>query len=239
MSVAKDNIYEKKIDNISPFAFNQSTVDVFDDMAKRSIPGYVQMQETVAAFAEKFYIPGTNIYDVGCSTGNTILSIAEKVEAFDSLKAFDNSSAMVEQAKEKCSHIANVDFFVSAAEDVVYENASFVSMIYVLQFIDPAKRKSIVQSIYDSLQDGGVFILAEKLFDKNPDVQSMTDKLYYDYKAKRGYSQLEIKQKEKALKGVLVPYTMEDYQDLLASVGFKTVSIFLKYFNFTGFVALK
>lgn len=239
MSTLRDNIYEDKIDDIKPFSFGKQTVDVFDNMAKRSIPGYLQLQETIATFARQFYVPGTVMYDVGCSTGNTVLSIFEKLKSFDKIIAVDNSEAMILEAKEKCLHIPDIEFLVQDVIDIDFKNASLISVAYVLQFIDPSKRYQIIKNMYDSLAKGGVLILAEKLKDPNSEIQSLTDKLYYEYKSKRGYSELEIKQKEKALEGVLIPYTMAQYNDIFEKVGFKKVSIFLKYFNFTGFIAIK
>lgn len=239
MSSIRDNIYEQRRENISPFEFNKETVDVFDDMAKRSIPGYEQMQETIAAFAKEFYVNNTNIYDAGCSTGNTLLNISKQLPSYSKIIAFDNSEEMVMQAKEKCAHLENIDFKVADLDKFDFENASFITCIYVLQFVEPKKRYDILKKMYDGLKDGGLLILSEKLVDTNPRIQAMTNKLYYDYKAKRGYSETEIKQKEKALEGVLRPFDMETYKKMFADIGFSKVTIFLKYFNFTGFALLK
>ncbi|MGH8119354.1 MAG: carboxy-S-adenosyl-L-methionine synthase CmoA, partial [Gammaproteobacteria bacterium] len=54
------------------FNFGKETALVFDDMVNRSVPFYEEIQRMVCEIAESFAVPGTNIYDIGCATGNTL-----------------------------------------------------------------------------------------------------------------------------------------------------------------------
>ena len=49
--------------------FNKEVTDVFPDMLSRSIPGYDSMRELVYRMARNYVKEGTNILDIGCSTG--------------------------------------------------------------------------------------------------------------------------------------------------------------------------
>jgi len=50
---------------------------------------------------------------------------------------------------------------------------------------------------------------------------------------------LEISQKREALENVLIPYKLSENIALLKEVGFRTVEVFFKWYNFTGLVAVK
>ena len=61
----KDRIFELKQNNISDFAFDESVVNVFPDMIRRSIPGYETMiSMTGLLIASKLKNPGL-VYDLG------------------------------------------------------------------------------------------------------------------------------------------------------------------------------
>ncbi|HLD65851.1 MAG TPA: hypothetical protein VJA19_07395, partial [Pseudomonas sp.] len=64
-------------------------------------------------------------------------------------------------------------------------------------------------------------------------------KYYYAFKERQGYSTMEIAQKREALENVLVPYRIEENQELLVSSGFSQSDVFFKWYNFCGLVALK
>jgi tRNA (cmo5U34)-methyltransferase len=50
---------------------------------------------------------------------------------------------------------------------------------------------------------------------------------------------LEISQKREALENVLIPYKLSENITLLKEVGFRTVEVFFKWYNFSGFIAKK
>ena len=62
---------------------------------------------------------------------------------------------------------------------------------------------------------------------------------YYDFKRRNGYSEIEIAQKREALENVLIPYRLEENMQLLKEVGFRSVEVFFRWYNFCGIVAVK
>ena len=44
-------------------------------MLDRSVPFYQEIQRMIADMATDFATEGSNIYDLGCSTGNTLLNL--------------------------------------------------------------------------------------------------------------------------------------------------------------------
>ncbi len=70
--------------------------------------------------------------------------------------------------------------------------------------------------------------------------------LFYDeiirrhsFKRENGYSELEISQKREALEKVLVPETVETHGVRLSQAGFASFDMWLKWFNFAAFIAVK
>ena len=69
--MAHDALFRDKKDMISDFDFGENTARVFDDMLNRSVPAYGEIQRMMAEIAGYFAVANTNIYDLGCSTGET------------------------------------------------------------------------------------------------------------------------------------------------------------------------
>ena len=64
----RDQVFMETSALANDFTFNTEVAEVFDDMITRSVPFYLEQQSMIKEIAKKFWIPGTNIYDLGCST---------------------------------------------------------------------------------------------------------------------------------------------------------------------------
>ena len=71
----KDRIFKAQKKLIENFNFGKQTTAVFDDMLRRSVPFYDEMQRMIKEMTAEFAVEGTNVYDLGCSTGNTFLPL--------------------------------------------------------------------------------------------------------------------------------------------------------------------
>ena len=61
------------------FTFDRRTVGVFDDMVNRSVPFYGEIQRMTTELAADFAVPGSTLYDFGCSTATTMLALENSV----------------------------------------------------------------------------------------------------------------------------------------------------------------
>jgi len=238
----KDQIYKEKLAEIKKFAFNEKVAAVFDDMVNRSIPFYQEIHHLILDIAQKFYKPNFKIYDLGCSTGNTILAIYQHLDGKEaSFIGIDNSESMLKICDEKLnSHGVKVfDLLNENLEEINFENADMFIMNYTLQFIPTTKRAALLKKIYQSLNKGGVFILSEKIKSANITTNNLMTDLYYDFKRRNDYSELEIAQKRQALEDVLIPLTPEKQLALMQKSGFKKVDILFKWYNFACFIGIK
>ena len=108
---------------------------------------------------------------------------------------------------------------------------------YTLQFIRPLQREKLVQKIFDSLNDEGVFILSEKVICENKRLDYEMIDYYLKTKQKQGYSEFEIAKKREALENVLIPYSENENKKMLQNCGFKYVETFFKWVNFASLIA--
>ena len=72
--MAGDKIFKKR-QEIIDFNFKKKTAEVFDDMLHRSVPFYHEIQRMTNEIAADFAVSGTNVYDLGCSTGTTLIGL--------------------------------------------------------------------------------------------------------------------------------------------------------------------
>ena len=108
-----------------------------------------------------------------------------------------------------------------------------------LQFTPIEYRWNILQSVYDSLNDGGALIMVEKILGSNAHIDNILVNEYYNIKRENGYSEELIQNKRKSLEGVLVPLTSEFNEHLLTMCGFKEIDCFWRCLNFCAWVAIK
>ena len=239
----RDEVFRDEKDFVSDFKFGAEVANVFDDMVSRSVPFYAEQQRMVAEIAGDFAVPGTNVYDLGCSTGTTLLLLDRTVQPGVKFIGLDNSEEMLVKCAAKfAEHGLTRDHELRYADlnrGVSIENASVATLVLTLQFVRPLQRERLVQDVFKGLNDNGCLLLCEKVLGEDSLFNRLFIKYYYDYKRRKGYSELEITQKREALENVLVPYKLLENRELLLRTGFRYVDVFFKWYNFCGMVAVK
>lgn len=237
-----DDIFSRP-QRASDFKFGQTVVSVFDDMVVRSVPFYLEIQRMMTELAADFALPGTNVYDLGCSTGTTLINL-DKVLAPDvNFIGIDESEEMLKKCKgnfeaegvKRKFELKRVDL----NQGVQIENASVVVMCLTLQFIRPLYREKLVKDIFDQMNENSCFILIEKVLGEDSLFNRLFIDYYYDFKRRNHYNEMEIAQKREALENVLIPYKLMENRELLLNSGFRYVDTFFKWYNFSGMIAVK
>lgn len=219
-----------------PFAFDTAVAAVFDNMAERSIPQYREVIRIIAEWCERYCGDKDTIYDVGCSTGNCIAAIIERLDCTPQIVGVDSSRAMLDQAKKKCPS-PNVYWLKAPIQEVKLRTARVVVCNYTMMFIPPSDRKQILQSFFLALKKrNGILFLSEKLSCKL-EFERMMTRSYEEFKSSQGYSFTEIRRKKMALNEVLVPLPLDFYCETLGDVGFQSVDVLLKWNQFATIVA--
>lgn len=223
------------------FSFDENVANVFDDMINRSIPLYADVQRAIPTLVDMLDHDPIRIVDLGCSTGTSLIHLARSLSHRNlELVGVDNSEPMLKKFREKEKALGlenHSTIHCRDIQDFEFEHASVVLMNYTLQFIEPGERMLMLQKIRKSLAPDGMLILSEKVHHGNPGMDQRLTELYFDFKRRQGYSELEISRKRDALENVLVPHTLDQNVSLLKAAGFLTVEVLLKWFNFATIAA--
>lgn len=238
-----DQIFKSKIENSSDFTFDSAVAGVFDDMVVRSVPFYLEIQRMITDITTDFARPETSLYDLGCSTGTTMLSLDPVIDRSVKFVGIDDSAEMLKRCREnfqerqisRLYELKNCDL----NERVNTANASVVVLCLTLQFVRPINRLKLLKSIHEHMNNDGCIIVIEKILGETADFNRKFIKYYYDLKRRNNYDEMEIAQKREALENVLIPYKLSENLQLLTDAGFKYGEIFFKWYNFTGLVAIK
>lgn len=223
------------------WVFDKQVSKSFDNHVRKSVPMYDQVQSMVVEISEWFVRNNSIIYDLGSSTGETILKLKEKHCRKKNIKyvGVEESISMIELARKKCPeehiHFLHQDL-VSVAE---YTNADYVTALYTLQFLPVDARRKILQRIYNDLSEGGALIMVEKVRAENSLFEDIWLELYWDFKHNNGLNSEQVIQKAKSLRGILMPLSLSENIQLLTDVGFSNIDTFMKWHNFAGIIAVK
>ncbi|MFT5506519.1 MAG: tRNA (cmo5U34)-methyltransferase [Gammaproteobacteria bacterium] len=235
----KDRVFSIPLKEVKAFEFDENVARVFSDMISRSVPGYKLLLRLITLFADIFVRHDSRVYDLGCSLGEASVVVAEqtrdrRVEIF----GIDNAEAMINRCK-LLSEWSNINWICNDIRSVQITNASMVILNLTLQFIDPDERQSLIDHVYEGLNEGGALILTEKITSDDEHQQGRMTDLYHAFKKNQGYSDLEISQKRTALENVLISDSDAEQVSRLKRSGFKEVYQYFHCFNFASYLAIK
>lgn len=238
-----DQIFKPKLEKSSDFKFDSAVVDVFDDMVVRSVPMYLEFQRMITEIASDYAKPDTSLYDLGCSTGTTLLSLNTVLDISIRFVGVDESLEMLESCRKNLIDKGVTRQFEMVPADlnkkIDITNASVVILCLTLQFVRPINRLRLIKSIHEQLKPNGCIIIIEKVLGENAEFNRKFIKYYYDMKRRNNYDEMEISQKREALENVLIPYKLTENIQMITEAGFHSSEIFFKWYNFAGFIALK
>lgn len=240
--MSKDD-YFKEAARPFDFKFTSKVAGVFDDMVNRSVPFYEEIQRMVSELAADHAIENSKIYDLGCSTGTTMLYMDQRVAENIPFVGIDDSAAMLDKCRAKLDAVGtarSVDLeLADLNKDVGISNASVVVLCLTLQFVRPMNRERLIKQIFNGMMKEGVLIIVEKILAEDSLFNRDFIKYYYNMKRRHNYSEMEISQKREALENVLIPYKLSENIALLRDGGFEHCEVFFKWYNFTGIIAKK
>ena len=239
----RDSVFKEEITQVSDFKFGTNVVNVFDDMVSRSVPFYDETQRMLAEIAADHAKDGSFVYDLGCSTGTTLIGVDKLIPSNIKFIGIDESHEMLSKCDLKLKEAGFVRPYELIAGDLhkelPIENASVVILCLTLQFVRPLYRERLLKNIYAGLNPGGVLLLVEKVLAESTVFNRDFIKYYYNYKRRNHYSDMEISQKREALENVLIPYKLSENLQLLKEAGFSDCETFFTWYNFTGMIAYK
>ncbi len=238
-----DEIFKTASMKSTDFQFDNNVVQVFDDMVVRSVPYYLEFQRMIAEIAKDYAQPGTAVYDLGCSTGTTFVTLNPFLDEAVEFVGLDNSGEMLTKCKTNLEtqgftrrfELINADL----NKKVQMKNASVAILCLTLQFVRPVNRLKLLQSVQRQLNPGGILILIEKVLSEDTAFNRKFIEYYYEMKRRNNYNDMEIAVKREALENVLIPYKVSENFQMLQEAQFRSPEVFFKWYNFAGILALK
>jgi tRNA (cmo5U34)-methyltransferase len=242
----RDEVFAGSQARGTDFVFDAGVAAVFEDMLRRSVPFYDEQQRMLAEIARRFYIPGTVVYDLGCSTGTTLLALERVLDPGARLVGYDNSLPMLDRARRQIEEVgaqSHVEVtpadFNGDLESLRLDGASVVVMAWTLQFVRPLRRDTLIRWIYQALAENGALVVTDKVLTASSHMNRFFIDWYYEFKRRNGYSEDEILRKREALENVLIPYRIDENLEMFRRNGFEIVETFFQWYNFAGFLCVK
>tara|TARA_B100001540_G_scaffold287019_1_gene281200 strand:+ start:1324 stop:2055 length:732 start_codon:yes stop_codon:yes gene_type:complete len=239
----RDTLFSDPLAGAGAFRFDDAVARVFPDMIRRSVPGYATIVAMTGLLAGRYALPGSRLYDLGCSLGASTLAMRQQRLPGDCrILAVDNSAAMLERCRaviDTDTHDTPVEMLCADLADIAIEDASVVVLNFTLQFIDLERRDAVLAGVYRGLRPGGIMVLSEKVTFEDPRLDTLNIELHEQFKRDNGYSELEIARKRSALEDVLLPETLAAHRGRIAGAGFGSCDVWFQCFNFASMIALK
>ena len=189
-SIERDEVFSKALSSIPEFQFDDRVTRVFEDMIKRSVPGYDLLIYMIGLYAQVFVTDDSNVYDLGCSTGVATCMVATITQGSNvNIIAVDNSKSMINQCERNLKQAgvsAQVDYLCRDINEISIKNSSMVILNLTLQFIEPDNRHEILKGVYDGLNEGGVLVLSEKVVFANAELNKSMIDLHQAFKKTQG-----------------------------------------------------
>ncbi len=238
----KDDIYNKTSSSKGSFKFNAEVANVFEDMIKRSVPGYELALEMIGVIAQ-YTLKNKDApvaIDLGCSLGASMDAILSHSTA--QVIGVDNSLDMLKKASTNLEAKFKGRFQLHHEDITTYQfpqQSHFIILNFTLQFIPLELRNELLEKCFNSLAPNGVLLISEKILIQDSTTNTYLRSLHHEFKKHNGYSAKEIMNKRDAIENVLVPETTETHLHRLESAGFENPTCWYQCFNFASFIAAK
>ena len=226
---------------LGEWRFDEQVSRAFDNHVRKSVPFYDELQRMVVELSEYFVADGSVIYDLGCSTGETLHRLTEYHAGKENLQLIgvELSEAMIAEARRKVTS-PKVRFRRTNIVELDFSpRPHLVTSLFTLQFLRLAERRQLLDRLGQTLVEGGALLLVEKTRGTSSAFEDMWTELYWDFKRRQGLTAEQVLEKAASLRGVLNPLTPQENVSILQQSGFTRVEPFFKWYNWTGFLAVK
>ena len=235
MSTSGDGIKHNKAGN---WIFDREVTLAFDQHVRKSIPIYDEAHEIVCLYSDYFCGDYSKIVDIGSSTG-TLLSLLAKRHTNQTMNfiGIDTEVSMIDHAKQQIND-ERIKLLCGNAVDEDL-SATMITSLFTIQFVPPSMRQKLITKIYNELEWGGAFFYFEKMRAYDARFQDYNTAAYWEWKSKNGYSDEEILNKHRSLKGVMEPFSLNGNMGLLTRAGFQDIEVIWAWGPFKGLLAIK
>ena len=219
----------------------ENIADDFDEHVERSVPLYRDGHTLVSQISDFFLPKDAVVTEIGTSTGALASRFLQHHSGRDDIRyiGIDLIELMVRKASERFKDDRRAEFVHADVTAYEFERSSMVISYYCIQFIPAKIRQLVYDRIYEALDWGGAFLLFEKVRAPDARFQDICGQVYQEYKLQRSFSEAEILNKQRSLKGILEPFSTQGNIDMMKRAGFVDIMSVMKWVSFEGFLAIK
>jgi tRNA (cmo5U34)-methyltransferase len=213
----------------------------FDEHILKSIPLYCEGHQLVCYYSDFFLKPDSVVYDIGCSTGTMLAQLAERHPSKQQLQliGIDCVPDMIARASRLAERDPRLSFIEADVLDIDFKPCDMIIANYTIQFLPPRVRQVLIDQVYRALNWGGAFFMFEKVRAPDGRFQDYASQVYVEYKLDQGFTEAEVLNKSRSIKGVMEPFSSQGNADMLQRAGFTDLMTVHKYVCFEGFLAIK
>jgi tRNA (cmo5U34)-methyltransferase len=176
----------------------------FDDHVREQLPWYDLASGIVFHIVRHFLPEKGTVYDIGASTGNVGVGIADILESRNCrLIAIEPSLEMKKLYK------ARGEFLAKKAEDVEFEPFNVAVMFLTMMFVPVAERRALISRLIEKCREGGCIIIFDRTAKNSGYMATVINRLTLSGKMAMGAEPEKILQKELSLAGCQIPYNCD------------------------------
>lgn len=224
--------------------FTPSVVEIFDAHVHDHVPYYDVIQHVVAFLSDWLAPADALVADLGASTGTTV-DLIERRHPDRRLRyaLYDVEPTMLDAARVKHAQYPNADRFSYFRRDLTterleHEHADLTTALFALQFLAPRDRvRVLIEARRAARPTTGALIVAEKVLLPDGLWHEVANEATWDYKADAGIDADAIRRKARALRGVLVPQTVERTESEIVAAGWSEPVLLWRWYQWVVWVA--
>ncbi len=218
----------------------ESEAHEFDSIIVKLIPYYDQMINALIDAIQFDTLESIRIIDLGCGTGTIAKLLADKFPN-SKIVCLDIASKMIEIAKYKLCDHKNTEFIVGDFSKIDFKEKFdvVVSSLALHHIESDEEKKEFYTRIFKILNNSGQFINADVVLATTNYQQDTNMNRWIDY-MQRSVSTEEIQNKWiPSYKAEDRPAKLIDQLKWLEEIGFNTVDVMWKYYNFSVYGGIK
>jgi len=212
----------------------------FDGIIKNLIPYYDQMVEAIVSTIPFENSSNIEVLDLGCGTGTVSRAVRDAYPKAN-LTCLDISVNMLQMARVKLADITEVKFINSDFYHFDFDKKydAIVSSLALHHLATSKDKLEIYKKINSSLKNEGILINADIVLASTAILQ----KRYMEYWKR--FMCMNVSSDDIENKWIPKyyeedrPISMVEHIDMLKEVGFDSVDVVWKYYNFAVYMALK
>jgi tRNA (cmo5U34)-methyltransferase len=215
-------------------AFNAAAVD-YDSLRRILIPCFDEFYKTAVEIIPSERTAPIKVLDLGAGTG-LYSGMVQSVFPNAEFTLLDLAPEMLEKAKLRFSKMGKspkilIGDYIEADLGDSYDLIISALSIHHLSDFD---KELLYQRIYDVLNPGGIFVNADQVLGKTPDLEELYRQHWLDSVRAKGISEEDFKAAQKRMEYDRMA-TLEIQLHWLEAAGFQNVDCWYKNFSFAVF----